>query len=154
LVQPVYNVVDYSCSSGRSHGTPSLMPHIANNNNQIGSGSNQNKGKRLRSKFSDEQKEKMFDLARRIGWKIQKTNDEMVMAFCNRIGVCKSTFKIWMQNNKKKHVTKNNNMSLSLSVLVFSGYGVLDLVPLWSLVKCKYIYDVSSLMDMAYRMSE
>nr|GFA16037.1 hypothetical protein [Tanacetum cinerariifolium] len=33
-----------------------------------------------------------------------------------------------------------------------SGYGVLNLVPLWSLVKCRHKYAVSSLMDMAYRM--
>ncbi|GKE93830.1 hypothetical protein Tco_1574925, partial [Tanacetum coccineum] len=36
----------------------------------------------------------------------------------------------------------------------FSGYGVLILVPLWSLVKCRHRYAVSSLMDTAYRMLE
>ncbi|GJR31009.1 hypothetical protein Tco_1107241 [Tanacetum coccineum] len=37
---------------------------------------------------------------------------------------------------------------------VFSGYGVLNLVPLWSLVKCRHRYAVSLLMDTAYWMSE
>ncbi|GJT42431.1 hypothetical protein Tco_0951146 [Tanacetum coccineum] len=35
-------------------------------------------------------------------------------------------------------------------ILVFSRYDVLDLVPLWSLVKCRHRYAVSSLMDTAY----
>ncbi|GJR73541.1 hypothetical protein Tco_0085906 [Tanacetum coccineum] len=34
------------------------------------------------------------------------------------------------------------------------GYGILDFVSLWFLVKCMYRYVVSSLMDTAYRMSE
>ncbi|GKE60480.1 hypothetical protein Tco_1510847, partial [Tanacetum coccineum] len=33
-------------------------------------------------------------------------------------------------------------------------YDVLDLVPLWSLVKCRHRYAISSLMDAAYWMSE
>ncbi|GJT77842.1 hypothetical protein Tco_1044567 [Tanacetum coccineum] len=35
-----------------------------------------------------------------------------------------------------------------------SGYGVLIMNPLGSFVKCRHKYAVSSLMDMAYRMSE
>nr|GEZ54170.1 hypothetical protein [Tanacetum cinerariifolium] len=35
-----------------------------------------------------------------------------------------------------------------------SGYGVLDFVSSWFLVKCRHIYAVSSLMDTAYRMLE
>nr|GEZ61240.1 hypothetical protein [Tanacetum cinerariifolium] len=34
------------------------------------------------------------------------------------------------------------------------GYGVLDIESSWFLVKCKHGYVISSLMDMAYRMSE
>ncbi|GKE82995.1 hypothetical protein Tco_1552995, partial [Tanacetum coccineum] len=37
---------------------------------------------------------------------------------------------------------------------VSPGYGVLDFLSLWFLVKCRHRYAVSSLMDMAYRMSE
>nr|GEY56050.1 hypothetical protein [Tanacetum cinerariifolium] len=36
----------------------------------------------------------------------------------------------------------------------FFGYGILILDPLWSLVKCRHRYAVSSLMDTAYWMSE
>ncbi|GJV56365.1 zf-CCHC domain-containing protein [Tanacetum coccineum] len=39
-------------------------------------------------------------------------------------------------------------------VLSSSGYDILNLVPLWSLVKCRHRYIVSSLMDMAYWMPE
>ncbi|GJX92146.1 hypothetical protein Tco_0345472 [Tanacetum coccineum] len=43
---------------------------------------------------------------------------------------------------------------LEYGVLVFPGYGVLILFPLWSFVKCRHRYAVSSLMDTAYRMSK
>ncbi|GJU37741.1 hypothetical protein Tco_1186095 [Tanacetum coccineum] len=39
-------------------------------------------------------------------------------------------------------------------LLLFSVYGVLDLVPSWSSAKCRHKYAVSSLMDTAYRMLE
>ncbi|GKE60447.1 hypothetical protein Tco_1510814, partial [Tanacetum coccineum] len=37
---------------------------------------------------------------------------------------------------------------------VSSGYGVLVIMSLWFLVKCRHEYAVSSLMDMAYKMPE
>ncbi|GJW22777.1 hypothetical protein Tco_0033399 [Tanacetum coccineum] len=40
------------------------------------------------------------------------------------------------------------------NVLVFSGYGVLILFPLWSFGECRHRYAVSSLMDTAYWLSE
>ncbi|GKF49161.1 hypothetical protein Tco_0142412, partial [Tanacetum coccineum] len=43
---------------------------------------------------------------------------------------------------------------LGYDVYPSSGYGVLILFPLWSLVKSRHGYAVSSLMDMAYWMSE
>ncbi|GJV30524.1 hypothetical protein Tco_1386972 [Tanacetum coccineum] len=46
---------------------------------------------------------------------------------------------------------------LEYGVLVFSGYGVLSLLPLWSLVSAgtdTHGYAVSSLMDTAYWLSE
>ncbi|GJS15363.1 xylulose kinase-1 [Tanacetum coccineum] len=41
---------------------------------------------------------------------------------------------------------------LEYGVSTSSGYGVLNLVPSWSLVKCRHRYAVSSLMDTACRM--
>ncbi|KAL2898527.1 Zinc-finger homeodomain protein 9 [Bienertia sinuspersici] len=60
----------------------------------------QNSRKRFRTKFSQEQKEKMHEFAEKVGWKMQKTNEEMVNSFCNEIGVERGVFKVWMHNNK------------------------------------------------------
>ncbi|KAK1439148.1 hypothetical protein QVD17_04963 [Tagetes erecta] len=56
--------------------------------------------KRFRTKFSQEQKDKMFDFAERIGWKIQKQNEQDVLRFCNEVDLKKQVFKVWMHNNK------------------------------------------------------
>ncbi|GKA01604.1 hypothetical protein Tco_0674269 [Tanacetum coccineum] len=45
-------------------------------------------------------------------------------------------------------------MEVDTSYQIFFGYDVLIIIPSWSLVKCRHIYAVSSLMDTAYRMSE
>ncbi|KAI3712892.1 hypothetical protein L1987_71461 [Smallanthus sonchifolius] len=57
--------------------------------------------KRFRTKFSQEQKDKMFDFAERIGWKIQKQDEQEVLRFCNEVGLKKEVFKVWMHNNKQ-----------------------------------------------------
>ncbi|KAG7985383.1 hypothetical protein I3843_03G023300 [Carya illinoinensis] len=59
-----------------------------------------NARKRFRTKFSQEQKEKMHQFAERVGWKMQKRDQELVQDFCNEIGVEKGVLKVWMHNNK------------------------------------------------------
>ncbi|CAL5185883.1 unnamed protein product [Lathyrus oleraceus] len=56
--------------------------------------------KRFRTKFSQEQKDKMHEFAERLGWKMQKRDEEMVNGFCNEVGVDRSVLKVWMHNNK------------------------------------------------------
>ncbi|EOA22899.1 hypothetical protein CARUB_v10003631mg [Capsella rubella] len=56
--------------------------------------------KRFRTKFSQYQKEKMFEFAERVGWRMPKADDVAVKDFCREIGVDKSVFKVWMHNNK------------------------------------------------------
>ncbi|KAE9612652.1 hypothetical protein Lal_00005997 [Lupinus albus] len=56
--------------------------------------------KRFRTKFSQEQKEKMQEFAERVGWKMQKRDEDLVMEFCNEVGVDRSVLKVWMHNNK------------------------------------------------------
>ncbi|KAF8378447.1 hypothetical protein HHK36_029787 [Tetracentron sinense] len=56
--------------------------------------------KRLRTKFSKEQKDKMYMFAERVGWKMQKRDEGLVEEFCNEVGVGKGVFKVWMHNNK------------------------------------------------------
>ncbi|XP_038907118.1 zinc-finger homeodomain protein 10-like [Benincasa hispida] len=64
--------------------------------------------KRFRTKFSGEQKAKMMELANKLGWKIQKDDEQQVHQFCNEIGIKKLNFKVWMHNNKQP---TNNNSS-------------------------------------------
>ncbi|KAI3717000.1 hypothetical protein L1987_68289 [Smallanthus sonchifolius] len=56
--------------------------------------------KRFRTKFTQNQKEKMQEIAERVGWKMQKRDEDMIIGFCNEIGVDKNVFKVWMHNNK------------------------------------------------------
>lgn len=59
-----------------------------------------NARKRFRTKFSQDQKEKMHQFAERVGWKMQKRDEELVQEFCNEVGVDKGVLKVWMHNNK------------------------------------------------------
>lgn len=59
-----------------------------------------NARKRFRTKFSQEQKDKMYQFAERVGWKMQKRDEEIVQEFCNEINVDKGVLKVWMHNNK------------------------------------------------------
>lgn len=56
--------------------------------------------KRFRTKFTVEQKDKMLALAERLGWRIQKHDEEAVQEFCNETGVKRHVLKVWMHNNK------------------------------------------------------
>ncbi|KAJ7953012.1 Zinc-finger homeodomain protein [Quillaja saponaria] len=57
--------------------------------------------KRFRTKFSQEQKDKMMEFAEKLGWKIQKQDDQEVHQFCSEVGVKRQVFKVWMHNNKQ-----------------------------------------------------
>ncbi|KAM0958266.1 hypothetical protein ACFX13_023999 [Malus domestica] len=59
-----------------------------------------NARKRFRTKFTQDQKDKMHQFAERVGWKMQKRDDEIVQEFCNEVGVEKGVLKVWMHNNK------------------------------------------------------
>ncbi|XP_068660239.1 zinc-finger homeodomain protein 11-like [Aristolochia californica] len=59
--------------------------------------------RRVRTKFSPEQKEKMHEFAEKIGWRIQRRDkeDQMeIQRFCKAIGVSRQVFKVWMHNHK------------------------------------------------------
>ncbi|KAL5820101.1 hypothetical protein ACOSQ3_024067 [Xanthoceras sorbifolium] len=63
--------------------------------------------KRFRTKFTQEQKEKMFNFAEKSDWRIQKLEESEVLQFCQEIGIKRRVLKVWMHNNKhslaKKH---------------------------------------------------
>ncbi|CAA2953372.1 zinc-finger homeodomain protein 10-like [Olea europaea var. sylvestris] len=56
--------------------------------------------KRFRTKFSQEQKEKMHSFSKKLGWKMQKCEESKVEEFCKEIGVSRGVLKVWMHNNK------------------------------------------------------
>ncbi|KAE9602069.1 hypothetical protein Lal_00040744 [Lupinus albus] len=63
--------------------------------------------KRYRTKFSQEQKEKMLSFAEKVGWKIQKQEESVMQQFCQEIGVQRRVLKVWMHNNKHNLAKKN-----------------------------------------------
>ncbi|KAK4262164.1 hypothetical protein QN277_027751 [Acacia crassicarpa] len=57
--------------------------------------------KRFRTRFNQEQKERMMEFAEKLGWRIQKHDEQEVLQFCNQVGVKRQVFKVWMHNNKQ-----------------------------------------------------
>lgn len=64
-------------------------------------GGNSSNKKRFRTKFSQEQKERMMEFAEKLGWRIQKHDEQEVNQFCNQVCVKRQVFKVWMHNNKQ-----------------------------------------------------
>lgn len=56
--------------------------------------------KRFRTKFTQEQKEKMLAFAERVGWRFQNQDEAAVEQFCAETGVKRHVLKVWMHNNK------------------------------------------------------
>ncbi|KAG9457677.1 hypothetical protein H6P81_002185 [Aristolochia fimbriata] len=69
--------------------------------------------RRVRTKFSAEQKEKMHKFAEKIGWRIQRRDnkgDEMeIQRFCKAIGVSRQVFKVWMHNHKSTSASASSS---------------------------------------------
>ncbi|XP_051144738.1 zinc-finger homeodomain protein 10-like [Andrographis paniculata] len=65
--------------------------------------------KRFRTKFSQEQKQKMHSFSEKNGWKMQKSDESAVAEFCREIGVSKGVLKVWMHNNKNTFGKKESN---------------------------------------------
>lgn len=57
--------------------------------------------KRFRTRFSEEQKDQMMEFAEKLGWRIQKKDEQEVQQFCSQVGVKRKVFKVWMHNNKQ-----------------------------------------------------
>lgn len=65
--------------------------------------------KRFRTKFTQEQKEKMLSFAERADWRIQKLDESVVQEFCQEIGIKRRVLKVWMHNNKHNFAKKNSS---------------------------------------------
>ncbi|XVE82611.1 hypothetical protein DITRI_Ditri16bG0019400 [Diplodiscus trichospermus] len=61
----------------------------------------QSSKKRFRTKFSQEQKDQMMEFAGKLGWRIQKQDEQEMQQFCAQVGVQRQVFKVWMHNNKQ-----------------------------------------------------
>ncbi|XP_051117217.1 zinc-finger homeodomain protein 10-like [Andrographis paniculata] len=90
------------------HVTPDGNPQITTSGNpNLTPLSTSSCRKRFRTKFSQNQKEKMLELAGKVGWKMQKRDDDLINEFCGEIGVDRSVFKVWMHNNKNTFSKKD-----------------------------------------------
>ncbi|KAK4751344.1 hypothetical protein SAY87_004826 [Trapa incisa] len=65
--------------------------------------------KRFRTKFSQTQKERMLEFAERVGWKIQKRDEDLIQEFCSEVGVERTVLKVWMHNNKNTLAKRDTN---------------------------------------------
>ncbi|KAI4351923.1 hypothetical protein L6164_006222 [Bauhinia variegata] len=63
--------------------------------------------KRFRTKFTQEQKEKMLRFAENAGWRIQKLDESLVQQFCQEVGIKRRVLKVWMHNNKNTFAKRN-----------------------------------------------
>lgn len=55
----------------------------------------------------------MFGFAERVGWKIQKRDEQEIINFCSEIGVDRSVLKVWMHNNKSTLGKRDNNNNVN-----------------------------------------
>lgn len=65
--------------------------------------------KRFRTKFSQEQREKMRSFSATLGWRMQRCDEAAVREFCREIGVTRGVLKVWMHNNKNTLAKKEIN---------------------------------------------
>ncbi|XP_073294398.1 zinc-finger homeodomain protein 11-like [Primulina huaijiensis] len=90
----VAEIIDYSSGGGADRQmTTTVVPYSPESSN--------NK-KRFRTKFTEEQKEKMLGFAANLGWKLQRKDQEEdeIERFCRGIGISRKVFKVWMHNHK------------------------------------------------------
>ncbi|KAL6498104.1 hypothetical protein OROGR_028501 [Orobanche gracilis] len=57
--------------------------------------------RRYRTKFRPDQKDRMHEFAMKMGWRIQKQDEQEVEQFCSEVGIRRQVFKVWMHNNKQ-----------------------------------------------------
>ncbi|CAA3013819.1 zinc-finger homeodomain 9-like [Olea europaea subsp. europaea] len=103
-------------SHGPSGPPPDSITPISTTPNSTSAplSSNPNGRKRFRTRFTQDQKEKMLQFAERVGWKMQKRDEDSITEFCSEIGVDKGVFKVWMHNNKTTFGKRDQHLSNSV----------------------------------------
>jgi len=76
------------------------MSNPSSSGGGFGGGSGSGTKKRFRTKFTQEQKDKMLAFAEKLGWRIQKHDEAAVEQFCAETCVKRHVLKVWMHNNK------------------------------------------------------
>lgn len=93
-------------------------------------GKGENSRKRFRTKFTQNQKEKMLCFAEKLNWKMPKSDESAgVEEFCNDIGVTRGVLKVWIHNNKHtigKKDSNNNNSNITNGIINFQNNGYND----------------------------
>ncbi|KAF9622989.1 hypothetical protein IFM89_035704 [Coptis chinensis] len=95
LVAPHHRPLALPSTSGGGGHSRDDQEDISNPSGGIGGSK-----KRFRTKFTQEQKDKMLAFADRLGWRIQKHDEAAVQQFCNETCVKRHVLKVWMHNNK------------------------------------------------------
>lgn len=94
-----------------------------------GGGSGSGTKKRFRTKFTQEQKDKMLAFAEKIGWRIQKHDEAAVEQFCAETCVKRHVLKVWMHNNKHTLGKKQTLISiLHFYLSIFRSFSWLGIV--------------------------
>ncbi|KAJ0252524.1 Zinc-finger homeodomain protein 13 [Hirschfeldia incana] len=57
------------------------------------------RAKRVKTRFTTEQTEKMRSYAEKVGWKVSSESRERVKEFCDGIGVTRRKLRVWMNNH-------------------------------------------------------
>ncbi|XP_004501619.1 zinc-finger homeodomain protein 2-like [Cicer arietinum] len=70
------------------------------NPSSSGGGGGSGTKKRFRTKFTQEQKDRMLAFAEQIGWRIQKQDEAAIEQFCVENCIKRNVLKVWMHNNK------------------------------------------------------
>ncbi|XP_047329223.1 zinc-finger homeodomain protein 6-like [Impatiens glandulifera] len=81
-------------------GTESSSEELVNLNSGVDPACFVLSKKRFRTKFTQEQKEKMVEFAEKVGWRIPREDDVEARRFCMETGVKRHVLKVWMHNNK------------------------------------------------------
>lgn len=62
----------------------------------------------------------MLNFAEKVGWKIQKRDEDLIAEFCNEVGVDKGVLKVWMHNNKN-HFARRDQANASAGATAVSA---------------------------------
>lgn len=106
--QPVMVAFGGAESSSEDLNALNRRSGLANTNDD-----NNSSKKRFRTKFKEGQKERMTEFAEKLGWRIQKHDEDEVQRFCSEVGVKRQVFKVWMHNNKQAMKKKDGNADIN-----------------------------------------